>query len=331
MIEFLKKNKIKYTVSAEGMVYVNDNLFIKKNENITFDKLAEVHGSVYVRENSTFTAPALAKSGFVYVSENATLTAPALAKSGSVYVRENATFTAPSLAKSGSVYVSENATFTAPSLAKSGYVYVRENATFTAPALVEVSCSVYVRENATFTAPALAEVSGYVYVHENATLTAPALVTIGEVGYVSEWFGYKVEVFDGIGCVSVSEKQRDGVDIRYCRSASFKDGELVGNPYFVVSQNGFNAHGDTIESALSDLLFKQADRDVSVYKHMPIDTVKSPQEWAAIYRVITGACSLGTAYFMKEKGELKDIYTLAEIIEETLGAYGHERFVEVVK
>ena len=234
MIEFLKKNKIKYTVSAEGMVYVNDNLFIKKNENITFDKLAEVHGSVYVRENSTFTAPALAKSG-------------------------------------------------------------------------------------------------YVYVHENATLTAPALVTIGEVGYVSEWFGYKVEVFDGIGCVSVSEKQRDGVDIRYCRSASFKDGELVGNPYFVVSQNGFNAHGDTIESALSDLLFKQADRDVSVYKHMPIDTVKSPQEWAAIYRVITGACSLGTAYFMKEKGELKDIYTLAEIIEETLGAYGHERFVEVVK
>ena len=292
MIEFLKKNKIKYTVSAEGMVYVNDNLFIKKNENITFDKLAEVHGSVYVRENATFTAPALAKSGYVYVHENATLTAPALAKSGSVYVRENATFTAPSLAKSGSVYVSDNATFTAP---------------------------------------ALAEVSGYVYVHENATLTAPALVTIGEVGYVSEWFGHKVEVFDGIGCVSVSEKQRDGVDIRYCRSASFKDGELVGNPYFVVSQNGFNAHGDTIESALSDLLFKQADRDVSVYKHMPIDTVKSPQEWAAIYRVITGACSLGTAYFMKEKGELKDIYTLAEIIEETLGAYGHERFVEVVK
>ena len=168
-------------------------------------------------------------------------------------------------------------------------------------------------------------------VHENATLTAPALVTSVKWDVSEMVWGIRSKYLMEIGCVSVSEKQRVGVDIRYCRSASFKDGELVGNPYFVVSQNGFNAHGDTIESALSDLLFKQADRDVSVYKHMPIDTVKSPQEWAAIYRVITGACSLGTAYFMKEKGELKDIYTLAEIIEETLGAYGHERFVEVVK
>ena len=137
MIEFLKKNKIKYTVSAEGMVYVNDNLFIKENENITFDKLAEVSGYVYVRENATFTAPALAEvSGSVEVRENATFTAPALAKSGSVYVRDNATFTAPALAKSGSVEVRENATFTAPALAKYGYVDVSEGAIFTAPALM---------------------------------------------------------------------------------------------------------------------------------------------------------------------------------------------------
>ena len=72
MIEFLKKNKIKYTVSAEGMVYVNDNLFIKENENITFDKLAEVHGSVYVRENATFTASAVRSAGYECRSEYST-------------------------------------------------------------------------------------------------------------------------------------------------------------------------------------------------------------------------------------------------------------------
>ena len=172
MIEFLKKTRlnIPFLLKEWNML---TTIFIKENENITFDKLAECQ-AMCMRENATFTAPALAKSGYVYVSGNATFTAPALAKSGYVYVREtppspprrwprcpplwrcertppspprrwrspacvlrdNATFTAPALAKSGSVEVRENATFTAPALAKYGYVDVSEGAIFTAPALM---------------------------------------------------------------------------------------------------------------------------------------------------------------------------------------------------
>jgi len=72
------------------------------------------------------------------------------------------------------------------------------------------------------------------------------------------------------------------------------------------------------------------DRDIDQFRDMPIDTTKKPYEWANVYRAITGACSTGTRMFIKDKGELKDEYTLAEIIRETKGAYGHERFVDVV-
>lgn len=43
--------------------------------------LQEVSGSVWVRENATFTAPKLTKAGYVWVRENATFTAPLLQKS----------------------------------------------------------------------------------------------------------------------------------------------------------------------------------------------------------------------------------------------------------
>ena len=197
------------------------------------------------------------------------------------------------------------------------------------PTLVK-SGSVDVRENATLTAPALAEVSGSVDVRENATLTAPALRTIGHVAYKTTMFGHAIEVFDGIGTVTVSEKTRDGITIRCCRKAAFEDGRLAGEKMYVVSQGEHNAHGETLSSAMSDLAYKAADRDVSQYKNMPMDTVKPPYEWATVYRIITGACQMGTEDFIQSQGTLKETYTLSEIIELTRGAYGAERFREAV-
>jgi hypothetical protein len=63
---------------------------------------------------------------------------------------------------------------------------------------------------------------------------------------------------------------------------------------------------------------------------MPKHTRKSPQDWAFVYRMVTGACQYGTKHFMEQKGKLKNTYTLAEIIAETKGAYGHDKFREVV-
>ncbi|MFA7333396.1 MAG: hypothetical protein WC130_03785 [Kiritimatiellia bacterium] len=91
-----------------------------------------------------------------------------------------------------------------------------------------------------------------------------------------------------------------------------------------------HAHGDTAAEALAELAFKLADKgDLSDLRAMPMDTVKTPQEWGLVYRRATGACKSGTKHFMAQK-VTKESYTLAEILEETKGAFGAERFREVV-
>jgi len=145
----------------------NEKIKYKKNVNIIKEIKNEIKGKINLFDNDLII--------------RANINTSVVAISCSVYVRENATFTAPALTEvSGSVYVHKNATFTAPALTEvSGYVDVQENATFTAPALTEVSGSVDVEENATFTALALKK-SGYVYVEDNATFTAPALKMSGK-------------------------------------------------------------------------------------------------------------------------------------------------------
>ena len=64
---------------------------------------------------------------------------------------------------------------------------------------------------------------------------------------------------------------------------------------------------------------------------MTLDTLKSPMEWAVAYHVITGACEAGCRNFLDVKGKVKKQYTLAEILEETKGAYGHDTFSKFVE
>ena len=101
--------------------------------------------------------------------------------------------------------------------------------------------------------------------------------------------------------------------------------------YLVSDDQGNSAHGKTIKEARDDLSFKLMSKDVEQFKNMPLKTTKTPQEWAMVYRAITGACQYGTKQFMEQKGKLKEKYTLKEILEQTDGAYGSERFKEVVR
>jgi hypothetical protein len=103
-----------------------------------------------------------------------------------------------------------------------------------------------------------------------------------------------------------------------------------GKILYVVTSGEFSAHGKTIKEAREALIYKTQSRDVSEYKNMPKDTVKTPKEWAAIYHVVTGACIAGCENFIQGKGKLKKTYTLAEILEETKGAYASETFRKVV-
>ena len=100
-------------------------------------------------------------------------------------------------------------------------------------------------------------------------------------------------------------------------------------PSYLIKDGDTYAHGETLKKAQEDLTFKLMKRDVSQFESMSKKTAKTPEEWALIYRAITGACKSGVSSFLSGKGILKEKYTLAEIIEETQGAYGHSQFVDV--
>ena len=97
-----------------------------------------------------------------------------------------------------------------------------------------------------------------------------------------------------------------------------------------VAKDGSNyAHGKTSREALAELRFKTEKRDISQYKNMPLDTVKTTYEWSLIYRAVTGACKAGSDMFIEQNAEKKK-YTLAEILDATKNAYGWKTFKEVV-
>lgn len=126
----------------------------------------------------------------------------------------------------------------------------------------------------------------------------------------------------------------DGILARVLQSkGGLKKIMIVGKKtasWLASDDKGNYAHGDTSHEAVQELAFKSGERDVSQFANMPKNTVKTPQEWAFVYRMVTGACQYGTKRFVESKGVLKSEYTLAEIIEQTSGAYGSETFRKVV-
>lgn len=99
--------------------------------------------------------------------------------------------------------------------------------------------------------------------------------------------------------------------------------------YIVTEGDNHFAHGDTIEEARKDLIYKICDRDKSEYENLTLDSELTYNEAIECYRVITGACSAGTRHFCEDVlTDKKEKYTIREIIEKTKGQYGNETFRE---
>ena len=100
--------------------------------------------------------------------------------------------------------------------------------------------------------------------------------------------------------------------------------------YLVTDGDNHWAHGETLEEAKVDLVYKINNRDTSAYKDLSLDDTLSYEEAIAAYRSITGACSAGTKYFIENRlpSPHKDKYTIREIIDLTTGEYGGEKFAE---
>ena len=205
--------------------------------------------------------------------------------------------------------------------------------------LTEVSGDLYINSSAEL--DALTSVGGYLYINSSAELDAHALTSVGGYLYINKkdaltasklyTGGYdKFTVLDNIPCVILSEKKQGDVSVLMCRRAQIKKQKVVGDKFYVARSGEYNAHGKTIAEAVQDLQFKMGVLDVEQYRDLPRNTKKTPAEWAIVYRIVTGACRFGTEDFMNRKGKLKKSYTLAEIINETKGAWGHDAFVRVV-
>ena len=99
--------------------------------------------------------------------------------------------------------------------------------------------------------------------------------------------------------------------------------------YLVTDGNGRWAHGDTIKEVKADLIYKISDRNTDKYKGLSLDTRLTFAEAVECYRVITGACAAGTKMFVASLGdEVKEHYTIAEMMEVTKDQYGYSTFCE---
>ena len=97
--------------------------------------------------------------------------------------------------------------------------------------------------------------------------------------------------------------------------------------YLVTDGEGRWAHGDSIQQAKADLVYKISERNTEKYRSMTPDTRLTFAEAVECYRVITGACEAGTKGFVQSLGDkVKDHYTIAEMIEVTKGQYGNSTF-----
>ena len=100
--------------------------------------------------------------------------------------------------------------------------------------------------------------------------------------------------------------------------------------FYIVSDGAGNyAHGDTIEEARKDLVYKITGRDKSDYEGLPSDHIFTFEEAIKCYRTITGACAFGTRDFVENRlGEKKEKYSIEEIARLTEGEYGNMSFRE---
>jgi hypothetical protein len=211
-----------------------------------------------------------------------------------------------------------------------GWLYLSGTQIASLPEGLHVGGWLYLRGTQIASLPDNLTVGGGLYLRGTQITQLPEGLSAEAVYFDGEISGRRFAIFDNIPCIVLSERGSGDVAIRHCQKSKFERGECIGGKFYVASRGDEHAHGDTMREAIEELEFKGAERNIDQFRDMSLDTRKTPSEWAFVYRMVTGACRLGTADFMSRKGALKDSYTLAEILAETRGAYGHDRFKQVV-
>ena len=103
--------------------------------------------------------------------------------------------------------------------------------------------------------------------------------------------------------------------------------------YVVGDGNGKWAHGETIDKARKDLIYKISNRDKSAYKNLKLNSILTFEEAIEGYRVITGSCAVGTKDYVENRlpKPHKEKYSIREMIKLTKGEYQGKEFEEFFK
>ena len=96
---------------------------------------------------------------------------------------------------------------------------------------------------------------------------------------------------------------------------------------YIVEQNGYYSHGRTLDEARESLVYKLSTRDLSEFKSLTLESVLSRDEAIRMYMSVTGACAFGTKQFIESR-DIKEEYSIKEIINLTISQYGNEKLKE---
>ena len=219
-----------------------------------------------------------------------------------------------------------------------GYVYCRgadTKASF--PVLTSIGGGVDCRgadTKASF--PVLTSIGGYVYcsgADTKASFPADAkfndescpAISRCAIALMASFLSVGILFADGISAKIISKRKKSDMVIYSVIIVGKTERSIV------IEQNSSFSHGETISDAIESLIYKISDRDTSMFKKWNMDTEVSLSEAIKSYRVITGACEQGTRNFCKSQGELKEKYTVKEIVDLTKGAFGSEKYAEFFK
>ena len=95
---------------------------------------------------------------------------------------------------------------------------------------------------------------------------------------------------------------------------------------YLIKDGDNYAHGNTLKEAKESLIYKVSDRDTSKYNNLKLDSILTREEAIKCYMTITGACSSGTKYFVDSQENVKEEYSVQEIINLTKGQYNQAMF-----
>lgn len=97
----------------------------------------------------------------------------------------------------------------------------------------------------------------------------------------------------------------------------------------VIYDGTYYEHCSCIRDGIRELAYRYAEsRGTDQYCNIGLDTQLPADEMVTMYRVITGACLQETELFLSSHGQMKDAYTVREVIKLTHGEYGNEKFAD---